>query len=779
MSGYQLRTPYDATKKRQDYLRELELRTRLDDANLQANKIYKRTGAISTPPDTRTTTEKLADLYRLRIEMRTKLGKIMSGDDAQRVVNELDQQELIFLTQRIEKFITDLKPKYALGVPYQVFNTYFKNAIRDFNRFGELDASRAVLEELSGNTDETRYAIESLTREIQLAGKKEIIFKIENIDKLRNLIDRASFLLDSGAVNPSLEGQVTASIEAIEKVVPTKIDLAKLQIDFEKAIKSGDKQTQDKLVSDILGTATDIDTLKNNIDDLNKIIQETTQQLPQVPPSVSGKSNLPTLARYEEPYDPNYSYGVNVANELLTKLLDKVYVDKNPMVIELWKNKLLPSLQDIGVDASRMKSGSSLRQKIAKESGEGMNGVNLWIDYNADVFKQIFLIEERELPIAQNPFLKSFVQGTDIYGGLPSTFGQLNPTGISSGLTSQPIPIAQPTAQPAPPIPPTTQPTAPTAKPTITILSNGEIAKLFEQLYLKTQYMKSKGSLIRYLLSNQDVANLELSQDNLQEFQKNFSLMYYDQIKNFVKTKDATYFDDPTNLTNLVQALDNYTVDEVNVIAQSIIDASNAGNPLPLGPYTPTNQLSTIYGGSIKMKKSSVRMGGKGVAIDYTAGIATDGKRKTNYVPFGKYIINRDKLNDGIVMIKRTNGAFMGDVQSRRVSNKLRNVFEKIVGGAVPTYNDYNKLDEDEKEYLHFVAKKSNLLDKLEVPTPKKDDDEKMMNRFDILRGMIMAGNDNKQMLDEFKKLILDMADKKLLPRRQVSDILIDIERLY
>ena len=44
---------------------------------------------------------------------------------------------------------------------------------------------------------------------------------------------------------------------------------------------------------------------------------------------------------------------------------------------------------------------------------------------------------------------------------------------------------------------------------------------------------------------------------------------------------------------------------------------------------------------------------------------------------------------------------------------------------------------------------------------------------------MIMAGNDNKQMLDEFKKLILDMADKKLLPRRQVSDILIDIERLY
>jgi hypothetical protein len=70
MSGYPLKTAYDATQKRKKYLEELALRARLDNENLQANKLYKRTGAISTPPDTRTTTEKLADLYRLRIDMR-------------------------------------------------------------------------------------------------------------------------------------------------------------------------------------------------------------------------------------------------------------------------------------------------------------------------------------------------------------------------------------------------------------------------------------------------------------------------------------------------------------------------------------------------------------------------------------------------------------------------------------------------------------------------------------------------------------------------------------
>jgi hypothetical protein len=34
-------------------------------------------------------------------------------------------------------------------------------------------------------------------------------------------------------------------------------------------------------------------------------------------------------------------------------------------------------------------------------------------------------------------------------------------------------------------------------------------------------------------------------------------------------------------------------------------------------------------------------------------------------------------------------------------------------------------------------------------------------------------------MITEFKKLLLDMSDRKLLPRRQISDILIDIEKTF
>lgn len=733
MSGYAYKTPYDATKKRKEYLQELALRAKLDDVNLQANKIYKRTGAISTPPDTRTTTEKLADLYRLRIDMRSKLGQIMSGDDAQKVINELDGEELIFLTQRIDKFITELKPKYVLGVPYQVFNTYFKNAIRDFNRFGELDTTRAVLEELGSNTDETKYAIETLTREIQLAGKKEIIFKLENIDKLRNLIDRASYLLNEGAVNPALENKVTDAIQAIELIVPTKPDLAKIQNDFEKAVRSGDTKTQDKLAKQVLDTAVDIDTLENNIDDLERIIQETTQQLPQVQIETTKQIPERALISYEPPYDPRKQLKVDEVKEVFQLLLEKAYgkptknptIPAIPFVTDIFRNKLLPSLMNEGMDASRIKSGSTLYQKMRGDLGWGIDEVNEWIDNNVDDFKKIFAIEARNIPV-QDPSLRFAVGGA--------------PTGISSGLVSTPTaqPAPQPTPQPAP------QPSPP--------------KKSRNNLYgmTKLHYLRQSPE-IKLTDIAKDITNVSgLSENNIR-----------DDVDSFMSTPEYNDYqteDEKKLLYKYVKEYMEYLKDGIAI----------SGN---FTDFVDNERSLSATGKGLKGKKS--RMKGKGVSIDYTAGIATDGERKSNYVPFGKFIINRNKLNDGIIMIKRPNGAFMGELQSRRVGSKLRNVFEKIVGGSVPSFNDYNKLDADEIEYLHFVAKKSNLLDKLDVPTPKKDDDEKMMNRFEILRGQLMAGNDNKQMISEFKKLILDMADKKLLPRRQVSDILIDIERMY
>ena len=102
MSGYPLNFPTDAAKLRQNYLANLSLQANINDMNLQANKIYKKTGQTPTQPtDNRTTAEKLGDIERLKIDVRGELSKIADGTQAAEIAQQLNPDELQFLAHKL------------------------------------------------------------------------------------------------------------------------------------------------------------------------------------------------------------------------------------------------------------------------------------------------------------------------------------------------------------------------------------------------------------------------------------------------------------------------------------------------------------------------------------------------------------------------------------------------------------------------------------------------------------------------------------------------------
>lgn len=154
--------------------------------------------------------------------------------------------------------------------------------------------------------------------------------------------------------------------------------------------------------------------------------------------------------------------------------------------------------------------------------------------------------------------------------------------------------------------------------------------------------------------------------------------------------------------------------------------------------------------------------------IDSTVGIDPSPR----FVKLGRYLINRNKLNNGIMSVKLPSGGSIGGIPAIRISNNLKDIFSKIIGGNIPAYDDINKLTEPEKQYLYTVAKKSNILDKFTIPTPSKDQQEKDIHKFEVLRGQIMAGNDNKDLIREFKLLVVKLSKSGDLPKKEASDIL-------
>lgn len=160
--------------------------------------------------------------------------------------------------------------------------------------------------------------------------------------------------------------------------------------------------------------------------------------------------------------------------------------------------------------------------------------------------------------------------------------------------------------------------------------------------------------------------------------------------------------------------------------------------------------------------------------IDDTQGI----KQGHTHVPFGKYLVNKNRLDEDIFSFKHVKGYGIKGYPSKKISRNLSNVLKTIIGGGVPKFNDLSNLSEDEKNYLHTVSSKAGIMDKISVPTPSKDAMEQDIHQFNVMKGEILAGNDSSVLIKKFKLLLLKLSKNGTLPKHEASEIMEDLIQL-
>jgi sulfate adenylyltransferase subunit 1 (EFTu-like GTPase family) len=145
-------------------------------------------------------------------------------------------------------------------------------------------------------------------------------------------------------------------------------------------------------------------------------------------------------------------------------------------------------------------------------------------------------------------------------------------------------------------------------------------------------------------------------------------------------------------------------------------------------------------------------------------------------MPFGRFVIHKFDLEGGKLSMKTPKGGVVKEIPSQKISMGLVRVLKTIGKGSLPSFDEIKGLAEGDKETLHKVITHSRLNDKVSVPTPQsKTDEEKLADRFDILRGEIVAGNDNKALVKEFKVLLMKLLNAGRVPRKEAHDILTDL----
>ena len=183
--------------------------------------------------------------------------------------------------------------------------------------------------------------------------------------------------------------------------------------------------------------------------------------------------------------------------------------------------------------------------------------------------------------------------------------------------------------------------------------------------------------------------------------------------------------------------------------------------------------------GKIKKKPKNVIFGSglakvhkQVVEIDQTDAL----KPSETYVPFGRFILNKHRLNNGVMMMRYAKGGAIKTIPTQKVKKSFVEVMKTILSKKNPSYDQIDKLDNDERNQLHNILQLARLDDQFSVPMPS--DIDKDNNRFEILRGQIIAGNDNPDLIKDFKFLLMKLMTNGRIPRREGHDILSDLASL-
>jgi len=239
------------------------------------------------------------------------------------------------------------------------------------------------------------------------------------------------------------------------------------------------------------------------------------------------------------------------------------------------------------------------------------------------------------------------------------------------------------------------------------------------------------------------------------------------------------------NSEELNRAIDDYKYIKKNLDKKAtvkvLIENFNNRYGISIEDFERNYNAVIIASGNGLSKRGRGRPRGNGIIKSYKQTISenlnTDKglEEARRFVKFGKYLINTNKLNDNILSLKIPSGGVVVGHPTIKITSNFKKIVKNMIDNVNPSFKDLQSLSDTEKNYLYTISKKANILDKFSIPTPDMSEDDKDINEYEILKGEIMAGNDNKDLIKKFKAKIIKMSNSGLLNKKEVSSILHDL----
>jgi len=156
-------------------------------------------------------------------------------------------------------------------------------------------------------------------------------------------------------------------------------------------------------------------------------------------------------------------------------------------------------------------------------------------------------------------------------------------------------------------------------------------------------------------------------------------------------------------------------------------------------------------------------------------GISANYEETDKYREFGKYMVSMPSLRKGYLYVCYKSGMKINHLPRKLVSVDFIKMIETCLEEGVLDKQLFNKLSKEEQDYFLIVAKKCEFDKSVGLGVHRSEEETKLLDRFELLKGQIVAGNNAPDVLKELKQFVLKFMNDGTLNRQGGNQLLYEI----
>jgi hypothetical protein len=189
---------------------------------------------------------------------------------------------------------------------------------------------------------------------------------------------------------------------------------------------------------------------------------------------------------------------------------------------------------------------------------------------------------------------------------------------------------------------------------------------------------------------------------------------------------------------------------------------------------------------SSRMKGAEPKIDGKGLVKSkkipkvkipkVKVGVGIANKKEPPYRQLGKYVIHWKQLNDNDMLnVKYKSLGRIPQFKPIPVSDVFKEYLIDVMNGGKHNQRHYENIPVEERKIWEKIVNGAGLAEHLKIKKTISDDDNDEMERFEMLKGQYLAGNNNPSVIRELRRFVVKFLSDGRLKRNQALDLLLEL----